>query len=237
MTEPRLTAVLGALDAELAPLWERAHRATLHGIPAVHAVLAGAPVLVLETGVGKAAAAHAAAVAVAEGAARLLVVGTCGGLAPATPVGHVLHAARAVQWDLATRDGREATPDPDLAAAWRAVLPGSLALFLTADRPAVRLFERWRRRRALRRAGALPDDWVPAADMETAAIGAVAARAGVPWAACRVVSDAATWHGAGTFQRHLPLVGGQAAASVPALLGALLSRRDTGPAPDRAAGP
>jgi len=224
MPEATLTAVLGALAAELTPLWDAGAQSRLQGIPAVRGEVEGAPVLVLETGVGKAAAAHAAAVAIAAGAARLLAVGTCGGLTPAAPVGLVLHAGRAVQWDLAPRAGRSADADPVLAAAWRSVLPGREALLLTADRPAVRLLERWRRQRAVRRAGDLPVGWIAAADMETAAIGAVAVRAGVPWAACRVISDAATPRGAGAFARHLPVVGGRAAASVPALIAALAGR-------------
>jgi nucleoside phosphorylase len=248
-----VTAVLAALEEELAPLRvfgsERDGPSERHlGVDLVR--IAARPgdawtgeLLVVCSGVGKVAAAHAALAAVAAGATRLCVVGTCGGLAPSTPVGALVHADRAVQWDLAVRVGRETAADRDLSALWRSVAPGTWAHFLTADRPAVRLIERWRRQRAFRRARtaaelepALETQVVAAAvgapragvslavaDMETAAVAAVAARAGLPWAACRVVSDAARPGASYGFARNLPRVGGLPAASVPALLAALAS--------------
>jgi nucleoside phosphorylase len=252
-----VTAVLAALEEELAPLRvfgsERDGPSERHlGVDLVR--IAARPddawageLLVVCSGVGKVAAAHAALAAVAAGATRLCVVGTCGGLAPSTPVGALVHADRAVQWDLAVRVGRETAADRHLSALWRSVAPGTWAHFLTADRPAVRLIERWRRQRAFRRARAaaelepardleLDTPVVAAAvgapragvslavaDMETAAVAAVAARAGLPWAACRVVSDAARPGVSYGFARNLPRVGGLPAASVPALLAALAS--------------
>ena len=89
--------------------------------------------------------------------------------------------------------------------------------FLTADRPVI---NPWRRLR-LARAFAGPC----VADMETAAAAAVAARAGVPWAALRAVTDVPGWTGpvgSGSFRKHFPTQAGRAADSVPDLLAALL---------------
>ena len=85
--------------------------------------------------------------------------------------------------------------------------------FLTADRPVLSL---WRRLR-LARAFAGP----AVADMETAAVAAVASAAGVPWAALRAVTDGATGLGAASFQLHYPRQAGRAADTVPLLLQSL----------------
>lgn len=231
------TGVLGALEEELGPLrdWERAapYRERIQSLGLEVArfdiPLAGrvggpaAPLLVACSGVGKVAAAHAAAALGALGAKRLLVVGTCGGLHPRTPVGALVHADLAVQWDLAVRAGREHRADPALLAAWRAAVGGELAHILTADRPAVRLVERWRRHRALARAARARGAPAPlaVADMETAAAAAVAVRLGLPWAALRAVSDSARPLAAGAFAKHLPTQGGRAATTIPTLLARL----------------
>jgi len=252
-----VTAVLGALEEELAPLRafgterdgrrERHLGVDLERIPARPGDLWAGTLLVVRSGVGKVAAAHAALAAVTAGATRLCVVGTCGGLVPSTPVGALVHADRAVQWDLAVRDGRETAADRDLSELWQSVAPGAWAHFLTADRPAMRLLDRWRRQRAFRRARAQgkPEAdralaaavtsavtsalraraTLAVADMETAAVAAVAARAGLPWAACRAVSDAARPGSSFGFTHNLPRVGGLAAATVPALLAALAAMR------------
>lgn len=180
--------VLAALPGELGALRGDAHRArdvrglTLHETdldPGTGRVVA------IVSGVGKVAAAEAAAVLVAEGATTLLVVGTCGAVRRADEVGDLVHVREAIQWDLAVREGRSVAPDEAVQRAWAEVAPGKRAVFLTADRPAIRLVERLRRARATRSfAGG-----TVVADMETAAVGAVASRAGVPWGALRVVSD------------------------------------------------
>lgn len=252
-----VTAVLAALEEELMPLRafgsERGGQSERHFGVELQRITArpgdrwSGTLLVVCSGVGKVAAAHAALAAVAAGATRLCVVGTCGGLAASTPVGALVHADRAVQWDLAVRIGRETAADGVLSELWQVVAPGAWAHFLTADRPAVRLIERWRRQRAFRRAGqrvelqresdpsleeaalaaavdtARARTVLAVADMETAAVAAVAARAGVPWAACRVVSDAARPGASYGFAQNLRRVGGLPASSVPALLEAFAS--------------
>lgn len=181
------TGVLAALPAELGPLRSGAARTsrvagqTLFETP----VEGGRRVLAAVSGVGKVAAAGAAAALVGEGVGRLLVVGTCGGLRGRDEVGDLVHATAAIQWDLAVREGREAVADPALTGVWAEVAGSAPAAFLTADRPAIRVVERLRRARAAR----WITDGTVVADMETAAAAAVAERSGVPWAALRVVSD------------------------------------------------
>lgn len=108
----------------------------------------GGRILAVASGVGKVAAAGAAAGLVAAGATRLLVVGTCGGLRAQETVGALIHARRAVQWDLATRHGRELTADEALMEAWRAIIGGERGCILTADRPVIRFLDRLRVARA-----------------------------------------------------------------------------------------
>lgn len=164
--------------------------------------LPGIPIHVTSvcSGVGKVAAAHAATVLIAQGIDALFVVGTCGGLTPQEHVGDFVHISETIQWDLVLREGREAASDPALRGLWAALTPGHLGLALTADRPAMRWGARLRRARAVRQRLALgqrsPEGTgdggptVAVADMETAAVASVAARAGIPWAGLRVISDA-----------------------------------------------
>jgi nucleoside phosphorylase len=124
-----------------------------------------------------------------------------------------LHCERAVQADLAVRHDREFAADPRLLGAWRAVAPAASGWLVTADRPVLSRFRRWRLARAFR--------GPCAADMETAAAAAVAASAGVPWAALRAVTDRATGGALLDFRRHFPTQAGRAAALVERLLAAL----------------
>lgn len=146
------------------------------------------------SGVGKVAAALGAAALLASGVEALFIVGTCGGLLPAHGVGELIHLFEAVQWDLSTREGRQVTAHPGLSEGWKRATQGRSGWALTADRPAIGWTARWRRARAVRAGiGASPANSqpeVPVADMETAAMGLAAERAGIPWAALRVISDA-----------------------------------------------
>jgi adenosylhomocysteine nucleosidase len=171
-------------------------------------------VLAVSSGVGKVRAAHGAAVLLAAGATRgLLVVGVCGGLRAALVPGTLVHCTRAVQTDLAVRKDREFAPDEAVQAAWRRAAAGEAGWFLTADRPVLSL---WRR---LRLARAFLGPCV--ADMETAAVAAVACRAGVPWAALRAVTDQATAAGLAAFKLHYPSQAGRAADTLPSLFAEL----------------
>jgi nucleoside phosphorylase len=174
-------------------------------------------VLAAVAGVGKARAAQAAAALIAAGAERgLLVVGVAGALSEALATGELVHCTRAVQADFAVRGDREFEPDGGLLAAWSALVPGPSGWFLTADRPVLSRWRRWRLRRAFR--------GPCAADMETAAAAAVAASAGVPWAALRAVTDRATEGALLDFHRHFPAQAGRAAATIGGLLVALRER-------------
>ena len=219
--------LIAALPIELGPFRGTGRREVVGGVRlSAHQVPEGPPLLAAVSGVGKVAAAHAATVLAGRGVRGLLVVGTCGGLDPVDEVGTLVHAGKAVQWDLGVREGREATPDADLAAAWMDQVRGPIRTFLTADRAALGQLQRARRARAVRRSG----DPAPVADMETAAVAAVASRAGLPWAALRVVSDqrlrlrdlvTSRGRSRGRFMDHLETVAGRPADTVTGLLRAL----------------
>jgi nucleoside phosphorylase len=208
-------AVLCALEPELGSLRERVRRRrTVHGVEVLELDLGRTPALAAVAGIGKVRAAHAASILLAEGATRgVLVVGTCGGLTRGLEPGVLIHARVAAQVDLAVREGRELPSDPALRGAWQRVAPGVEGWFLTADRP---VLSPWRRLR-LARAFAGPC----AAEMETAAVAAVAARAGVPWAGLRAVTDQASYLGGREFRAHFGRCAGLAADTVQRLLDAL----------------
>ena len=208
--EPTL-GVLAAMPEELGTLRERApRRRTIQGVEVAEVELAGARAVCAVDGVSKVAAAHAADLLLGEAPlAALLVVGTCGGLRRSLTPGPLVHCTTAVQADLAVRDGREVADDAGLRARWSAVAAGPAGWFLTADRP---VQTPWRRLR-LARAFAGPC----IADMETAATAAMAARAGVPWAALRAVTDGAGFGTALAFRKNFPVQGGRAADTIPAL--------------------
>jgi len=210
--------VLCALREELGALHGAVvGRRRRQGLEVLELDLCPQPVLAVVSGVGKVRAAQAAALLVAEGATRgLFVVGVCGGLRSALVPGTLVHCTRAAQTDLAVRSDREFESDLRLRSAWLAVAPGEQGWFLTADRPVLSL---WRR---LRLARAFLGPCV--ADMETAAAGAVAARAGVPWAALRAVTDPATGLGLASFKLHFPSQAGRCADTLPALLRGLGER-------------
>ena len=219
--------LIAALPIELGPFRGAGRGEVAGGVRlSAHQIPEGPPLLAAVSGVGKVAAAHAAAVLAARGVRGLLVVGTCGGLDPVDEVGTLVHAGKAVQWDLGVREGREATPDADLAAAWMEQARGPVRTFLTADRAALGQLQRARRARAARKSG----DPVAVADMETAAVAAVARKAGLPWAALRVVSDerlrlrdllTSRRRSRGRFMDHLETVAGRPADTVTGLLRAL----------------
>ncbi|MCY3003256.1 MAG: hypothetical protein NTV21_15765 [Planctomycetota bacterium] len=204
--------LVAALAEELGSLRERAARTrVVGGLELFEVALEGASVLAATSGIGKVAAARAATVLAREGAADgLLGVGTCGGLRKHLVPGTLVHCSTAVQTDLAVRAGREVESDRRLRDAWQAAVPGELGWFLTADRPVLSL---WRR---LRLARAFAGSCV--ADMETAAVAAVARASGVPWAGLRAVTDPATGLGAVSFKLHFPSQAGRAADTVPDLV-------------------
>ncbi|MDP6538777.1 MAG: hypothetical protein QF410_04440 [Planctomycetota bacterium] len=209
------TGLVCALPEELGSLAGRARgRRRSAGLEILELELDGEDLLACVGGVGKVRAARAAALLLAAGATRrLLVVGVCGGLRRALRPGTLVHCTRAVQADLAVREGRELEADPTLLEAWSETAFGPAGWFVTADRPALTL---WRR---LRLARAFLGPCV--ADMETAAAAAGADAAGVPWAALRAVTDGLAPGGVRTFREHYPAQAGRAADTVEALLSRL----------------
>ncbi len=210
--------VLCALREELGSLAERAvERHARMGLEVLELDLGGARALACVGGVGKVNAARGACALLSLGASRgLLVVGVCGGLKPHLGPGTLLHCTTAVQTDLARVEGRQSQADAALRRAWRDVAPGPEGYFLTADRP---VLSWWRRARLAR---AFAGDC--AADMETAAAGAIAAAAGVPWAGLRAVTDRADGLGGFVFKLHFPSQAGRAADTVPSLLARLSAK-------------
>lgn len=212
MTVELRLGVVAALAEELGSLRERASKVRqVGGLELFEVELEGARVFAATSGIGKVAAARAATVLAGVGATDgLLVVGTCGGLRRRLVPGTLVHCSTAVQTDLAVRAGREVESDRRLREAWQAAVPGELGWFLTADRPVLSL---WRR---LRLARAFVGSCI--ADMETAAVAAVARASGVPWAGLRAVTDPATGLGAVSFKLHFPSQAGRAADTVPDLV-------------------
>jgi adenosylhomocysteine nucleosidase len=208
------SGVVCALPAELGDLRHRILATRVcHGLE-VHEIDAGDHrLLACVCGIGKVLAARAATILLAEGARRLLVVGTCGGLRRHLRPGTLVHCRRAIQTDFASREGRQVDATPEILSAWQSSAPGREGLFLTADRPVLSI---WRRFRLVR---ALAGDCV--AEMETAAVGVIAEAAGVPWGALRAVTDRAGTLAPATFRVHYPVQAGRAADTIPGLLGVL----------------
>ncbi len=216
--ESAVTGVICALPAELGGLaGGRVGARQRQGLELLELDCGGAPLLACISGVGKVRAARAATILLAEGVARLLVVGTCGGLKRHLTPGTLLHCRKAIQADLGVREGRESLADPEILSHWRREAPGGEGTYLTADKA---VLSPWRR---LRLARALRGDCV--ADMETAAVAAVAEAAGAPWGALRAVTDGAGWFGSAAFRVHYPVQAGRAADTIPGLLNRLAPPR------------
>lgn len=206
--------VVCALPAELGGLRERVVEEELRlGMRILRLELDGRTLLAVVAGIGKVRAAQGATQLLERGARGLLVVGTCGGLRTHLGPGTLIHCSRAVQTDLSVREGREVSPSAAWLEAWRAEVPARSGWFLTADRP---VLSYWRR---IRLARAFPGDCV--ADMETAAVAAVAEAAGVPWAALRAVTDRANSLGSISFRQHYATQAGRAADTIPGLISRL----------------
>lgn len=203
--------VLAAIGGELGQLkGAQRERLVVAGVELGVAELGDSrmPVLTCVCGVGKVRAAAGAAALIAAGASEgLVIVGLAGGLMRGMRTGDRLHCGAAQQIDSAIREDRRYLPDPTWLTAWRAAAPGPVAQFLTADRPVLNPIRRTYLAMRYARAGQLP----AIADMETAAAAAVAARAGVRWAALRVLSDLAGFRAGRSFRQHFAALAGQSA--------------------------
>jgi adenosylhomocysteine nucleosidase len=227
-------ALLAALEAEAAGVAAalaaegpvRSERRC--GRPLTYGTLAGRPVVLAVTGIGKAAAAMTAALVV-EAADAVLVVGTAGGLGAGVRPGDLVVATAVLQHDLDARPlferwrqpelGFSRFPaDPTVAAALVAAAEESAAganrgaalglpqpvchrgLVVSGD-TFVGSADLARRLRA-----DLPD--ALAVDMESAAVGQVCAAAGTPFGVVRAVSDRADGDASVDFTRFLDTVAG-----------------------------
>lgn len=209
-TERGRWAVLCALPEELGGLRERVVDASrVAGIEVLRLEGEHGPAAACVAGVGKVRAAAGAAALLSEPTRGLFVVGVCGGLSRGLVPGSLVHCERAVQADLAVRSDREFAPDPELLEGWRALVEGPPGWFLTADRPVMTAWRKFRLRRAWARGAA--------AEMETAAAAAVAERAGVPWAALRAVTDVPGRLAPAAFRRNFAAQAGRAADTLPGL--------------------
>ncbi|MEZ6004641.1 MAG: hypothetical protein R3F33_10705 [Planctomycetota bacterium] len=197
-------AIVAALEGELRPLVARAYRVESPG-PEPRWRLPEGPMLVC-TGVGKVAAAAATARLLAEGVRGILMVGTGGGIGHGLTPGDMICAEGWAQWDLGVRMGREGACHGPWVQAWAQSAGARRGLILSGDRG---VFDPWSRRK-LRRA------WPEAllVDMEVAAVGAVCAAAGIPFAALKTVSDLAGVGAKKRFAQEFAETGGRAAASL-----------------------
>ncbi|MDA1263777.1 MAG: hypothetical protein O2816_01710 [Planctomycetota bacterium] len=188
--------VIAALPKELGSLAEGGVARSIGRLEVIATEVGGAPVLATISGVGKVCAARAASLLVAEGVRGFLVVGTCGGLVRGLVPGALVHCTTAFQTDLAVREGREVEAYAPWRETWKSVRPGAEGWFLTADRPVITPWRRLRLRRAFQ--------GICVADMETAAVAAVARLGALPWAALRIVTDMAGPLTARRFRENYP---------------------------------
>jgi nucleoside phosphorylase len=213
--DPAAWGLVCALPEELGFLPELAHRRQRRdGVEVLEIDCGGPRLFACVGGVGPSRASLAASALLAAGARRgLLVAGVCGGLRQHLVPGTLVHCRTTLHADRERGSQDRSDADERLRRAWQAVAPGAEGWFLSAARPVLSLA----RRRELGQA--FEGDCV--ADMETAAVAAVARAAGLPWAALRAVTDRASRFGALAFKLHYPSQAGRAADTVPALLASL----------------
>ena len=191
----------------------RARTVSLGSTAAYKGELAGAPCILVESGIGKVATATAAQALCAAGyRTGVLVLGIAGGITAEVHLGDVLVATHAVQHDLDARPffprshvphlGQSAFPSDERLRARCVEAARALTLGLVGARPGAlgaeppkvlegllltgdQVIATRRRRETLSRdfPGAL------GVDMETAAVAQVCYQNGVPWAAVRIISD------------------------------------------------
>jgi adenosylhomocysteine nucleosidase len=180
-----------------------------HGLPVTRGELSGRPVIAVLCGIGKVAAATAAAaVAVTERPRALISAGVAGTVDAAVPTGSLLVLAGAVEHDYDLRPFvAEKGHDFRGPRSWRAPQDTVAALHAAARRtcddldPRVAVIDAWtatgdhvvsdrERHGPIRELG----QSVACVDMETSAVAFVASALGVPWGGLRVISDGADEH-------------------------------------------
>ncbi|MBI3820360.1 MAG: 5'-methylthioadenosine/S-adenosylhomocysteine nucleosidase [Planctomycetes bacterium] len=194
MDSPRRTVILFALAIEGAPVLaalENAREERAAGRSFMSGNIGNIPVLAAATGVGKVASALAASAAIAQfGAREIIMIGTAGALRSSLRLGDLFVASETIQHDLGVREGRRAHPCPALSKelleiARRGSPTGRVhgGSLLTGDRGCFTY------RRRLRLLWSFRADRPQCVDMESAAVGAAAQGAGVPFGILRIVSD------------------------------------------------
>lgn len=230
---PATTAVIGAMDEEIATLLPRLadRRRERRGPFEVHlGTLDGHPVRLAVCGVGKVNAAALAQQLLSDGAIRMLFTGVAGALDPDLRVGDVVVSHDAVQHDvdvsaLGYEPGRvpgeplawEADPalrDAALAAAREVVQDGRVLVGRIASGDTF-IADPDRVSRLRERFGAA------CAEMEGAAVAQVCARWQVPWAVVRSISDTADHDASLDFRAFTALAASRAEAVVRGVLARL----------------
>jgi adenosylhomocysteine nucleosidase len=194
VSPPAATCILFALPEEGAPVvgaLEGAREHRVQGREFLEGSIGGHPVIAGRTGIGKVASALAAvAVATHFRPARIVMVGATGALKSSLKLGDLFVATETIQHDLGVRDGRRSHPCPELGSELYEVAlrlsPTKKAYrgtLLTGDRACVTY------RRRLRLLWSFRADSPMAVDMESAALGAAAQAAGIPFGVLRIVTD------------------------------------------------
>jgi len=171
---------------------------------------------VIAGGVGSARARTAAEAHIAQGCEALLSFGFAGALEPGLPVGAVVLATA-----IRSPNGEEMETTPDWHANLAKTISRHLAwnagVLIQTDRPAVTPQEKSDLREATK---------AIAVDMESYAIGEIAAASGVPFLALRVISD----HARARLPRRFPLTeDGRTAKTREMLIGALTEPTELAP--------
>ena len=204
MTRAGVTAVMGAMDVEVAAIRQAISQPrviTVLGCEVTGGQLDGHPVLLAESGIGKVNAALTTAALAQAGAASLVFVGVAGSVAPEVNVGDAVIATTLVQHDvditvfghepgvisgvLAGGEADQGLSDALAAAAeslgastHRGVIASGDQFITSPDRAAA----------IARQFGAM------AVEMEGAAVAQVCTRLGLPFAVLRWISDTADTH-------------------------------------------
>jgi adenosylhomocysteine nucleosidase len=189
--QPALTAIVAAMDEELAPLRTLLAGRTpgyLPGVPLTFGRIGSAPVALLCTGDGARNARRGLANMLGQlPVRRVIVAGVSGGVTPDLPVGALVLGDRVVE----AGDGSVRRADEALAETASRACHARRGIVVTAPRIAARPEDKERLRDLAARACAAGEGTPIAVDLESSIFVDEAARAGVPSVVVRAISDAA----------------------------------------------
>ena len=225
--------ILGAMPEEIEQLLQALADGRVEnraGVEIHSGTLAGIPVLIAQSGVGKVNAAAAAQTLLLQGVRGLLFTGVAGTVAPELNVGDLVVCEDAVQHDVdVTALGYRPGEVPGQPLAWRAD-PELVQLAEDAARTALGGVTVKRGRVASgdqfvaseEHTGRIAREFSAlCVEMEGAAVAQVCARAGIPFAIIRSISDSADSDARLSFREFTDLAAGQAKRVVLALCGRL----------------